>query len=135
MLVANPPYKKRWRHVDLKKIFPQILIGCKNIKTIFNEPYKFNQICLLSHEIFCWQSNVLSENYNLFYWRNRHVHFFQITVVFVFIYNNKAVYEHEKTANPQLTDVTGNFQLSLHAINANSLRNVFTINMPPSFLL
>ena len=24
---------------------------------------------------------------------------FQITVVFVFVYNNKAAYEHEKTAN------------------------------------
>ena len=57
--IHNPPYKKRWRHVDLKNIFPQILIGCKNIKTIFNEPYKFNKICLLSHEIFCWQGNVL----------------------------------------------------------------------------
>ena len=45
------------------------------------------------------------------------------------------MYEHEKTANPQLTDVTGNFQQSLHAANANSLRNVFTINMSPSFLL
>ena len=59
----NPPYKKRWRHVDLKNIFPQILVGCNNIKTIFNEPYKFNQICLLSHEIFCWQSNVPCQNY------------------------------------------------------------------------
>ena len=49
----NPPYKKRWRHVDLKNIFPQILIGCKNIKTIFYKPYKFNQICLHSHENFC----------------------------------------------------------------------------------
>ena len=30
----NPPYKKRWRHVDPKNIFPQILIGSKNIKKI-----------------------------------------------------------------------------------------------------
>ena len=60
---------------------------------------------------------------------------FQITVDFVFIYYNKAVYEHEKTANLQLIDVTGGFQLSLHAANTNSQRTVFTINMPPSFLL
>ena len=98
---VNPLYKKRWRHVDLKNIFPQILIGCKNIKTIFNEPYKFNQICLLSHEIFFWQSNVVCQNYELFYWRDRHVDVFQITVVFIFAYNNKALYEHEKTANLQ----------------------------------
>ena len=63
------------------------------------------------------------------------MHVFQTTVHFVFVYNNKAVYEHEKTANLQLTDVTGGFQLSLHAANANSQRTVFTINMPPSFLL
>ena len=31
--------------------------------------------------------------------------------------------------------MTGGFQLSLHAANANSQRTVFTINMPPSFLL
>ena len=35
-----------------KSYFPN-LVGCKNIKNIFNEPYKFNQICLLSHENFC----------------------------------------------------------------------------------
>ena len=29
----------------------------------------------------------------------------------------------------------GDFQLSLHAANANSQRTVFAINMPPSFLL
>ena len=90
--LVNPPYKKRWRYVDLKNIFPQILIGCKNIKTIFNESYKFNQICLLSHEIFCWQSNVFCQNYEVFNWRYRHVDVFQITKVFVFAYNNKALY-------------------------------------------
>ena len=31
--------------------------------------------------------------------------------------------------------MTGGFHLSLHAANANSQRTVFTINMPPSFLL
>ena len=77
----------------------------KHLK-IFNKPYKFKQICLLSHENFCWPTNV-----------------------------NKAVYEHEKTANLQLADVTGSFQLPLHAANANSQRTVFMINMPPSFLL
>ena len=66
-----------------------------------SEPYKFNQICLLSHENFCLQSNVFYQNYELFYWRNRHVDVFQITAVFVFVYNKKAVYEHEKTANFQ----------------------------------
>ena len=71
----------------------------------------------------------------LFYWRNRHVDVFQITVDFVFVYYNKAVYEHEKTANMQLIDVTGSFQLSLHAANTNSQKTVFTINIPPSFLL
>ena len=59
-----------------------------------SEPYKFNQICLLSHENFCLQSMVLYQNYELFYWRNRHDDVFQITPVFV-------VYEHEKTVNFQ----------------------------------
>ena len=45
----------------------------------------------------------------IFYWRNRHVDLFQVTVVFVSVYNNKAVYEHEKTASLQKTDVTGGF--------------------------
>ena len=31
--------------------------------------------------------------------------------------------------------MTGDFQLSLHAANPNSQRTVFSINMPPSFLL
>ena len=60
---------------------------------------------------------------------------FQITVDFVFVYNNKGVYEHDKAANLQQIDLTGGFQLSLHAANAKSQRTVFTINMPPSFLL
>ena len=45
------------------------------------------------------------------------------------------MYEHENTANLQQIDVTVGFQQSLHAANANSQRTVFTINMPPSFLL
>ena len=62
--------------------------------------YLTNHISLISHKN-CWKSNVLGQNYELFYWRSRHVGVFQITVVFVFVYNNKGVYEHEKTANLQ----------------------------------
>ena len=60
---------------------------------------------------------------------------FKLIVVFVFVYNNKAAYGHKKTANLQYIDVAGGFRLSLHAANANLQRTVFTINMPPSFLL
>ena len=37
----------------------------------------------------------------LFYMVNRRVDVFQVTVVFVFAYNNEALYEHEKTGNLQ----------------------------------
>ena len=35
-----------------KHYFPN-LFSCKNIKKIFNTPYKFNQICFHSPENFC----------------------------------------------------------------------------------
>ena len=35
-----------------KHYFPN-LVSCKNIRKIFNTPYKFNQICLHSPENFC----------------------------------------------------------------------------------
>ena len=73
--------KKRWLLVDLKNFFLKFKSAAKTLKKIFSEPCKFNQICLLSHENFCWQSNVLHQNYELFCWRNRHVNVFQIAVV------------------------------------------------------
>ena len=87
-----------------KSYFPN-LVGCKNIKKIFNEPYKFNQFAFFPMKIFVSKATFSVKIMNflliLFYWRNRHVDVFQITVDFVFVYNNKGVHEHEKTANLQ----------------------------------
>ena len=87
--------------MSILKTFFSNLNQPQNIKNVFNEPYKLDQTCLLSLEIFCKQNSDLYQNYELFYWRDGHVDVFQITVVFVFVYNNKAVYEHEETVNFQ----------------------------------
>ena len=64
---------------------------------------------------------------------------FQITVVFVIVYNNKAVFclYTNKKGQPIFNKLMWQeiFQLPLHAANVNSQRSVFTINMPLSFLL
>ena len=77
-----------------KHYFPN-LGGCKNIKKILNEPYKFNQICLLSHENFCQFSNVFCQNYGLFLLAKSKCRYLSNSVVFVFVYDNRAENEHE----------------------------------------
>ena len=83
-------------------MFFQIKIGSKNIKIYLTNHINLTKFAFFPMKIYVSKAtSSICQNYELFFWQDRHVDDFQVTVVFVSVYHNKAVYEHEKTANRQ----------------------------------
>ena len=89
----------------LKTFFFQIKIGSKNIKIYLTNHINLTKFAFFPMKIYVSKATssvkTYGQNYELFFWQDRHVDDFQVTVVVVSVYHNKAVYEHEKTANRQ----------------------------------